>query len=160
MDPFTLAYRAIWSALLAHSGFTALVKPGNQVDVSADAFQRLKDDVQSADTPQVLVLQSAFSIDPFGDNSLAVSFTQGYEILATFDTLQLVSLNALKWETLRALVKAGPSLGQSFVRGWDISHALDDPFGRLPYGRKLKNWVSVLTVHVRMDMAKSQVTAP
>jgi hypothetical protein len=158
-DPFTQTYCAIWSALLASTEFAALIKSGNQIDLSADQVLFLKDDLLSADTPQVILTQGPFVLQPFGAGSTIVAMSQRYDLLAAFDTLNITPVNCLKWEALRALTRAGPTLGLSFVRGWVIGAGDDDVSGRLPFTKKLRNWGSVMAIEVRMDIARATVVA-
>jgi hypothetical protein len=69
-DPFTSASAAILAALQSFPAFTAIVRAGNLIDPSADSFEQFKGQISSGDTPEVALLPDAFTLQPFGANSM------------------------------------------------------------------------------------------
>ena len=158
IDPFTQVSRAILAALQADAGWAGMVKPGNVIDMTASSFERFRTQLQSADTPEVILLQEAFALKPFGPSSRIAEMQQAFGLIATHDSLQVCPVNRLKFPTLIALSKAGPSLGfDGLVRQWQISSGEDDALGQKQWRRGTQRWVSILSVHVSMFITREQL---
>src|SRR5580704_15906426 len=127
LDPFTQTSRAILSALQTDPAWTALVRPGNVIDMTSDLFERFKTQVQAGDLPEVILLQGDFKLKAFGGNSRIAEMDQEFQLIVTHDSLRARPVNRLKYQTLIALAKSGPSLGlDGLVRGWEITQCDDD----------------------------------
>jgi hypothetical protein len=160
LDPFTQIARAILAALQADCGWAALVKPGNVIDMTASTFERFKSQLQPGDVPEVILLQGDFNLQPFGGNSRIATLEQTYALVTTHDSLRVAPVNALKYLTLVALTKAGPSLGlQGLVRGWEITQSADDALGQKQWRRGTQRWVSVLSIRVNMYLPREMLTS-
>lgn len=156
-DPFTAAHQAIFAALQNYPALAAVVLPGNFVDTTDPLFQQFKPDLQASDTPQVKILQGAFTLPPFGGNSTTVQFTQSYGIFFATDVLQVVPLNQLKYLALTALVKAGPNLGLSCVKSFDVGAGRDDAQGAQT--EQSQRWTAAFTVNVHLYLSRKQLAA-
>lgn len=162
VDPFTQAYQAILAALRAHKGVTDVVRVNGTrfVDMTDPKFQTLKGTVQAADLPEIILDQTSWSGSPFGGDggsSTAAGFSQTYRLICTFDTLQLLPANKLKWETYRALLFAGTDLGlRGLVRKWNLIGA-DDTFGQKDWKRDTDRVVTVAGITVSMYVPKNQL---
>jgi hypothetical protein len=158
LDPFTQTSRAILSALRADPGWAALVKPGNVIDMTAYSFERFKTQVSSADLPEAILLQGEFKLKPFGANSRVAEMNQSFGLIVTHDSLRVTPVNCLKYQTLIALAKAGPSLGlDGLVRAWEITDGSDDALGKSQWRRGTQRWVSVLTIRVELFVSRDRV---
>jgi hypothetical protein len=159
-DPFTAAASAILSALSASSSFSAIVAPGNLIDLSSDSFERFKSQLQFGDTPEVVLLPDGFELQPFGANSKVASLSQTFELIATHDSLRTATLNALKFAVMTALLKSGTELGLgSLVRSWEIHKGRDDFEGHSSWRRGAQRWVSLMSITVHMELDRSQLLA-
>jgi hypothetical protein len=160
LDPFTQISRAILALLQADAGWARMVKPGNIVDMTADTFERFKTQLQPADVPEVVLLQSDFKLKPFGASSRIAEMEQDYQLIVTHSSLRVRPINVLKYQTLIALANAGPSLGlDGLVRGWEITSGQDDAFGQKQWRRGSTRWVSVLTIRVGMYVSRDRLAS-
>jgi hypothetical protein len=168
LDPFTQTSRAILSALQSDPGWSALVKPGNVIDMTADSFERFKTQISSADLPEVLLLQGDFLLKPFGSGSRIAEVRQDFQLVVTHESLRVRPANLLKYMTLIALAKAGPTLGlDGLVREWEITHADDDAVTgqsrhemfRKQWRRGSQRWVSVMTIRVGLYFGRDRLVS-
>lgn len=159
-DPFTQIARTILRSLLADSAWAALVRPGNVIDMTSDTFEQFKSKLQPGDVPEVILLQGDFTLRPFGGNSRIATLEQSYGLITTHDSLRVAPVNALKYLTLVALTKVGPSLGlEGLVRGWEITQSTDDALGQKHWRRGTQRWVSLLSIRVSMYLPREMLTA-
>jgi hypothetical protein len=137
LDPITQTYRAIRDALIAWPQWgTAMeprpgagFRPGNFPDLSESTW--LKPMLAPADKPMALLTEGAFTLRPFGRNSLTATIEQTFPLVYEIGTLKLLSANRIKFETMRAMLNAGESLSQPGFR-----HDMDVAAGqRLPLRR-------------------------
>lgn len=160
VDPFTQTSQAILAALQADAAWSAMVKPGNVIDMTADTFERFKSQLQPGDVPEAILLQGDFTLKPFGASSRIAEMEQGYQLVVTHDSLRVRPVNWLKFQTLIALARAGPTLGfDGLIRGWEITNGQDDALGQKQWRRGTQRWVSVLTIRVSMYMARDRLAS-
>jgi hypothetical protein len=160
VDPFTQTSRAILGALQADPAWGAMVKPGNVIDMTAESFERFRTQLQPADVPEAILLQSDFTLKPFGASSRVAEMEQSYQLIVTHDSLRVRPVNHLKFQTLIALAKAGPTLGfDGLIRGWEITQGADDSQGQKQWRRGTLRWVSVLTVRVSMYLTRERLVS-
>jgi hypothetical protein len=160
IDPFTQTSRAILESLQADAGWASMVKPGNVVDMTADSFERFKQQLQPGDVPEVILLQGEFKLKPFGANSRMAEMEQSYQLIVTHDSLRVRPVNRLKFQTLIALAAAGPSLGfEGMIRQWEITQGEDDSIGQKQWRRGTQRWVSVLSIRVSMYLARERLAS-
>jgi hypothetical protein len=153
-DPITAAHQAIFAAFENFPPLAALVPVGNFIDTTNPQFQQFKPDATAADTPELAVLQDQFTLPPFGGNSTTVQFSQSYRVLLRTDTLQIVPLNQVKFQALAALVSAGPNLGLSCIKGFDVSPGRDSS-----ESQQSQQWVAVFTITVHLYLSRQQLAA-
>ncbi len=159
-DPFTATSSAILSALTSSPAFSAIVAPGNLIDMSANAFERFKGQLQFSDTPEVVLLSDAFELQPFGTNSKIASISQTFQLISTHASLRTTPMNALKFATMTALLKAGPNLGLcGLIRSWEMRQGRDDAFGHPQWRRGTLRWVSLISITVHMHLDRSHLLA-
>jgi hypothetical protein len=160
IDPFTQTSAAILGSLRADVGWASMVKPGNVIDMTAASFERFKLQLQPGDVPEVILLQGAFKLRPFGASSRVTEMEQSYQLIVTHDSLRVRPVNQLKFQTLIALAKAGPSLGlEGLIRDWEITEGEDDAIGQKQWRRGTQRWVSVLTIRVSMYLARERLVS-
>ena len=153
-DPFTAAHEAIFAALENYAPLAALVPIGNFIDTTNPLFQQFPPDATASDTPQILILQDQFTLSPFGGNSTTVQFSQSYRISVCTDVLQVVPLNQLKFQMLAALISAGPNLGLSCVKSFDVLSGRDE----MEF-QQSRRWAALLTINVHLYLPRQQLTA-
>ncbi len=154
-DPFTLAYRAVWDALFDPlAGFAALVNVANRTDLSA-VNPVIRANVECSNLPEVILAQADWTATPL--NSKARESTQAYALRIATGSLSVADINKLKWEAWRALERAGPNLGLSFVRVWVIRTATDS-VAREGENRGDEKWVTLINVVVTMFIPDTSLT--
>jgi hypothetical protein len=159
-DPFTQVSQAILAALQADAGWASLVRPGNVVDMTSRSFEQFKTQLQPGDLPEAILLQGEFSLKPFGPGSRIAEMQQQFQLIVTHRSLRVLPVNQLKFQTLIALAKAGPSLGlDGLVRDWQIMAGQDDAFGQTQWRRGTDRWVSVLSIHANMFVTRDRLTS-
>jgi hypothetical protein len=157
-DPFTQCARAILSALQEDPGWAAMVKPGNVIDMTAHTFERFKSQLMPSDLPEAILLQTEFKLKPFGASSRIAEMEQSFQLIVTHDSLRVRPVNRLKYQTLVALAKSGPTLGfDGLVRGWEITQGDDDALGQKQWRRGTQRWVSVLTICVSLYVPREKL---
>lgn len=158
IDPFTQCARAILSSLQGDPGWAEMVKSGNVVDMTAHSFERFKSQLMPADVPEVILLQGEFRLKPFGASSRIAEMEQSFQLIVTHDSLRVRPVNRLKYQTLVALAKAGPTLGfDGMVRGWEITQGDDDALGQKHWRRGTQRWVSVLAIRVSLYVPRERL---
>lgn len=167
VDPITQVYRKVRQTLLDR--FVAvpdpdtgkpMVRPGNVPDLSDRSFQTFKRQVQPGDLPEVVVVQGAFALQPFGVNSLVSTVRQTFPVIDTFDRMTVTQGNVLKFHALIALLQAGDDLGlRGLVRSWEITGGADDVFGKPDWTRETERLTSVFSVTVQLDLSRRQLLA-
>jgi hypothetical protein len=158
-DPFTAAHQAIFAAFQGSAALAALVLPGNFIDTTNPLFQQFKPNTQASDTPQVKILQGDFTLPPFGGNSTTVQFAQDFRVLFSTDVLRIVPLNQLKYQALIALVKAGPTLGLTCAKGFEVGPGRDDAKSPPEETQQSQRWVAAFTITVHLYLSRQQLAA-
>ena len=153
-DPFTAAHEAIFAALEDFAPLAALVPIGNFIDTTNPLFQQFPPDATASDTPQILILQDQFTLSPFGGNSTTVQFSQSYRVSIRTDVLQVVPLNQVKYQALAALVSAGPNLGLSCIKSFDVQAGRDDM-----QSQQSQRWAALFTITVHLYLPRQQLAA-
>ncbi len=156
-DPFTQNYGAVWDALEAHTPLTDLVKLGNRMKFDQLDPPQLKDSQLVGDTPALMLLPSGGSFQIFRTNKGGSAF-QAFQlgIIAGDKRLQK-QFFPVKWETIRALAKAGRTLGLEFVINvtiGDISEDLDDFATSLG----IQGWTGQLEILTELFFTKDELT--
>jgi|GEM_PF-967203 hypothetical protein len=157
-DFFTPISAGIIAALKACQTFTAIVKPGNVIDMSLSAFEQFKGTVQAADTPEVILLQDSMRI--VRSNSMTFDFYNRLLFVCTYDNLRTRDINQTKTAIVVALIKAGvndlgiqPPAGwpNKFVRGWRPLDGKDELAGApetRQWMRGTKRWIGFFGLEV------------
>ncbi len=158
-DPFSAVYAALWAGLESFADFAALVKVRNRLRFDVPGVRNpTRETSAPADLPELTLLQGAFRLAPYTTNALACDVAQAYPVVIAIDDLQVVKLNAVKWQAFRALLAAGHDLGLPYVRRWTIEDGRDDPAARRLSG-DARRWAAVLTINVEMSLSKADIAA-
>jgi hypothetical protein len=167
LDPITKTYRAIRNALIAWPQWgTAMeprpgagFRPGNFPDLSESIA--LKGMLAPADKPMALLTEGAFTLRPFGRNSLTATIEQTFPLVYEIGTLKLLSANRIKFETMRAMLHAGESLSRTGnVTTWMLQQGSDFPFGGAgPATYNSSEWGTILQIVVQIDLPRPSLLA-
>lgn len=169
-DPITQGYADIIAALKTSTAFLAKVQAGNLKDFSDGTLQQLLANVQAGNLNEVVLLQGAFNLSPYGSNSKVADISQTYSLVTTTDTMQVAAINQVKFATLAALYKsnleAGTFNGKPYIRSWNISGGADGSSGvKLPTvdatSSNRGSWrlCDILSITVNMFVSKSDLPA-
>jgi len=161
VDPFSAAHQALWDALTGYQPWANLIR-GNKVQVNQGIQFPPKfeaEDFQAGDAPEVTILQGPYQTDPFQVNSLACSLVQSYPMILIAADHNILPVNDVKFQTLRAILTAGPHLGlPRLIRNVSMTKGQDDPFPAQKREQKgAARWVSVCTFMVYMIVNKADV---
>lgn len=158
LDPRTRAHAALWRAMLVSPIWSAMVRPGNQIDVMVDGQirSRIKGGRAPAD-------YTAFDIDQsnatwsFSLNSEVVGITQSYVMGIETGVLEIVPLNRVWWVTMACLVAAGDDLGiGDIVRSVNPRPGTDRAMTNPKPGVTIRaGYTSVMSVDVELYIDKS-----
>jgi hypothetical protein len=164
LDPFTQAYQAIRDALQGWSGFAALVKEANWDDFTEFARQNAKGGLMPADAPTASLVPTTFTLRPFGSNSKVSQIEHGFQLVTATDVLKVLKVNAVKYQTLVALVKAGDDLGlPGLVSDWNVTGGQDGTGTVEVAGsdtlKGRKGFASILSINVVMTISRATLLA-
>lgn len=113
-DPFTQIHQAIWQALTNDDDWRAVAsKSGAWINTLPEKGNLIGKPLGAAtgDTPELRLLQSAFSEDSQNTNSVAYAGIQSFRLsYSTSNRGVQAALNPLKWATICALKRAGDDL--------------------------------------------------
>jgi hypothetical protein len=127
VDIYTLLHKAIWTALQAHAPLTDLVAVRNFVDMTADDFDEFPPNTPDDATPEIAIIQGAWTQGPFSTASVGVNRTQSYNVIVTGGGLSPIDMNKAKERFLDALLLKGTHLGLSqpingtTITGWSVA---------------------------------------
>jgi hypothetical protein len=163
-DPITQVYSALWSALNAWHGFTDLVRV--QVDLTQPQYasiEALPPTVRDADLPEVTLFEGRYTLAPFGRSSQVAEIQQEYRLVCATNSLQVIPINAVKYNVLVALLKAGDTLGlDGLVYSYVIYKGSDDT-SRMALGtnvvRGVDRYTSLLSIRVSMYLDRATLLA-
>lgn len=158
-DPFTIVYEGIWDMLEANADFCTLVKPGNRIKYNGPARPAIKDEISTADTPEVRVvpLSTEYHLQRTS-NGTSITKTYGIEV-SSGSTIAANGVWAVEWQILRAvsnwqtylsnLVWPEGSDGSEFVK---LCKPLSAAEGvrRTDLNRGIYGWSLVWAVEVEM----------
>ncbi|MCX5658580.1 MAG: hypothetical protein NTW19_02525 [Planctomycetota bacterium] len=157
-DPYTQVHDKLWELLTANADFVALVRAGNRVNLQGEDPEPRRSNLQDADAPEVMLLQTGGTIDPWATGSSA-SLTETYRLtIATADVRPQKWLNRVKWAICRALAAGASNLGLSFVTHVSCTgatDALDDK----ELNRGTRGWSSVLLIRVDMHIDRTAMVS-
>lgn len=164
-DPFSLVYRALWSMLESHTGFTGLVRTGNRIKFSGAGRDPMKSEILSADLPEVRIV-------PAGGPPMLMRTSSSGSVVKRFQiqiatgeqrTDQTESLFAVEWEIIKAMHGWEAVLGALEITIGEGESAVDVAFvkrctaGEISEGvtdtdlnRGIRGWSAVWSCEVEM----------
>lgn len=157
-DPFTACNKAITDALLMNHRIAAWVRSGSRIStVPREGFSSGNTQpMDPAGDPELLVTQAGFMFLLDGRNSKTVDAQQTYTLQVATAVLDVVPLNLMKWEMLKALFRACEGehpLGLPFVRRVLPQQGQEgtDPEA----ARGLHGWAGVMNVVIDFYFSRS-----
>jgi hypothetical protein len=118
--------------------------------------------IDAGDTPEMMLVPGKGMWDMFTTSSLACGVTQDYDLRLTGKDLDLLPVNAVKWQSLRAFELAGPQIGlPKLVRRVTVLTAEDEiaePKEK-DKSRGTSRWLSLLTYRVEMTITRANIRA-
>jgi len=121
VNPFVQVYNALWDLLEAHAGLTDLVPVGNRIKMVDDNRDPIKDQISSADVPELRLVPIGGTPHIFRTSSSS-SCIKRYEIQISSGHQTVEMLYNVEWEILRAMMSWIPTLmdltweGKKFVK--------------------------------------------
>ena len=163
-DPITQVYTAIWAALNAWHGFTDLVRV--HIDLTRPQYasiEALLPTVRDADLPEITLLEGRYTLGPFGKTSRTAHVQQEYRLVCATNTLQVIGINALKYNALVALLKTGDTLGlDSLVDDYFIRDGTDvtaNQSTRPNVARGVDRFSTLMSIDVSIHLDRSALLA-
>lgn len=165
-NPLDEAYEAVWTAWIANPAFSdtsnaANVRVGNRLSALAGVIgtKALDKNVNRApaDVTEVMLIPGGFRLTPTGINSKAVGGEQSFTLQILELRATIERLNAVKWETFVALVRATTGqqpFGLSFVRSWRVENSRENR-QRNEDNKPAGDWIAVLDIVLEMYWDKS-----
>lgn len=162
LDPITQVYYALWELLEAHAPLTAMVKVGNRIKFSGDNRDPMKDEVSSADFPELRVIPVASEPHPQRTSSGSSILKRFRIVVSTGDQRVDVGLFALEWEVYRALSQWAETLmaltwnDKTYVR-LARPTTVEDGQTRTDLDRGVKGWSALWQCEVTMWFATADL---
>lgn len=164
----TAGYKAVWSILRANALFMGSIKRTNDWSdgtLEALALQALN----PADMPEISLVQGGYVLRPFGSNSKSAEIDQTYTIVDVTGTLQIATVNKIKWAVTGAFRNNNPEdvtwNSQPFCRGFMLTNGSDGMTGiSLPTidgsaARGVNRLVSIVAVTLSLYVSPSLLPA-
>ena len=146
-DPFTKVYQALLAAISGDTVMAALVQPSNIVDFTSPNPEPVKDEIESADLPELQLIPMGGPIKR--DNTMKLTVEYGFSLqITTGDNRINGFLLPIQWAALRAIYAAGDCLGFDWVKQVRCTavNALQDNAAQ----RGIEGWVSAMHIVVTM----------
>lgn len=156
-DPFTQAYNAIWTFLVAVDSLKDRVKKGNRITFANQAKPTpIKEQIIDADVPELTLMPGNGEYHLF-NTSTSHEIMQAYDLVAvTGDQRVTEDFFPIQWEVFKALAAAGDKLGLSFVtsvRINTVTGALEEE----ERNRDMEGWVMVASIVVAMTIDREDI---
>ena len=161
VDPFTLAYDALYDLIEANPRWSELVKPGNRMKLNRGpapvpkGMRRALADL----TESVLIPSPSGQTVKLKATSSTSFATVLYNLRIKTDEPKLAKLVfPLKYAFLAAMAKAPDDLGlRGVVAGWDVTDASDEALGSEAAYYGSQGWASVYTVAVAFQLNTAEL---
>lgn len=158
-DYFGQMFTAVYGALYKRTVTTdKLILPGNFPDMSDPNFQTFKNLIKPSDTPELIMVQGGFLLQPHGlDNTQVANFSQSYPIVVTCQDLTTIQVNPLKLSIMVAAYQAGTSVGPGqneddfglpYIRTYTITNGADDALSDSLFKRGTLRYISLFTINL------------
>lgn len=161
-NPFTQVYDSLWSLVTDHPDIDDIVKVGNRIDFSADKRQPHKNQIATADLPELVLVQGGLRGSLYHTSS-STRCTREYRwLISTGDFRINHFLNKVEWMLFVAHLGWTSTLtslqynGASFVKRCEILDAqtgASDP----ERNRNIQGWSSIWRIEVEMHFKTSDL---
>ena len=155
-DPFSQLYDKVADTLEAHVPWAALVRIANRIRFDREKLVPLRESLQNADTPEVMLIPAGGTFD-LTNTSTSAEAVQMLVLKAATGELRVQKIMfPLKWETARALRIAGPTLGLAFVNNVRLiehTETVED----FDESRGQQGWVSELIIEATMMIPRIEL---
>jgi hypothetical protein len=178
LNPFSMTYDALITLLRRHPDFriasdnagTDFVKQKNQIfyNHAQDNLDPAKDQIQVADTPEIMLLTGGVQNSTLQRDSSASQFIRQYSWVVTTGNHRLQPyLNHVGWSICCAMVGWQTTLTElrwpnnanyAFIKKLDLISSLDG-LADGTNSRNLRGWVSVWTINVEMWIKTADMLA-
>lgn len=165
-DPFTLVMNRLWTLCFEqHEPLQVLLKPGNQIKRVLAKFRPDKPEVQDGDLPELDLQPTAWDTSTFFRSNKGAEISQLYEVLISTGNKDILTLNMVKFEVIRALSKLfqpeedggiPKNLGLPFVKRVELFGQTDSLTDTI-LKRKRAGWTGILTISVMMMLDRETV---
>lgn len=163
-DPFTLAYRALWSMMSERSDFADLVRIGNRIDFANDANRNpVKQVAAAADLPEIILVPAGCSVNIHNTSSSSRVIRRYTWLMSTGDARVSHLLFPVEWAVLRGMTNWKTVMGalewrdKRFVKRCDVISVTEgdsDP----ARNRGIKGWSAAWACEVEMHFDTSDLT--
>lgn len=162
--PSSKLYSAIWTLLETSEAFKELVKPKNRVKFDSETNRGpLKDNVQSADLPEVILVSEGFTELNIHNTSSSTKVVETFSLIANTGDFRLSLIQqALNWYVLCSIRQWQSSLsaltwkGVTYVKRVDVVSATTGQ-SNSERNRQIQGWVTVWRVQVEMHFATANL---
>jgi len=154
-NPFILLYDALWELLESYAGFTDLVRLGNRIKFSGDNRAPVKQEMQSADLPEVRLVCTG-GTPHVQRTSGSSSCTKTFSVqIATGDQRYNESLFPVEWAIYKAMARWQSILGALIWEGESFVKQCQPVSSRIglaefDVARGIKGWTSVWEIEIDM----------
>lgn len=165
VDPFTQVYTALRNIIMGDAVLAAApfsMTTAKFQDLSDPKFFQLlnKASLQTADTPQMYMVQGKTGIRPWGTNSKIANFRQVYPLIVVLSNQSLFPVNVVKWRLWVSLYQAGNDIGlRGLVGNVSIDDGVDDLFGHQEFKQFQERWMTVTNIVVDGYLDRGVVNA-
>lgn len=157
-DPFSTAYETLWTRLLAHAGFSALVRTGNRLRHDGTNWQAQKTSTQSADLPEIDIFPAG--LEEWGQRSSdRVLVKQRLVVAVSTGDLRIDErLYPITYNLLAALENAA-ELGGTVVGGGLLCDDLGVDMSRedSQLNRGTQQWTAIARIGILHAITKSDL---
>jgi len=158
IDPFTQVYEKIWETLTNAPEVSRRVKPVNRIMRTGQRVGPFRDTVTAADLPELDVVPAGGEANPF-QTSTSGQFLQMFDVQVSAGGMSLdrSQLFPLKWAVLKAVARAGDTLGLDFVKSVRITDMAEGP--TLRDERQAVGWQAIIRVQVVLFITRVHLVA-
>ena len=155
-DPITQVYDALWTLLEAGNDFQELVKSGNRIKLTSRDRSPFKDNLGSADVPEVTILPMGATVAHQHRSTSGSSLSQGFQIrVATGEQNLHTLVFPLKWAIYKAMADWATVLtaltwkGVTYVVHCRLADAADG-ISEVDIARGITGWTVLWQCNVEM----------
>lgn len=163
INPLTQVYNALVDMLREREVLKGMVRPGNFIRLSGEMDDPLKEEVLSADFPEIRIISIA-TIPHHQRTSNSTSLLKSFQIQISTGDQRVDLLLALEWEIHRALIGWQAKLltltwnDKTFVKLSKPSQ-IQDGVSDTDLNRGIKGWSAIWTCEIEMWFTTTDMQA-